>query len=360
MQNNTEHENSLGRAKAKPEVIKLGFDLHARQVTECRQLDGSTPKPAQKWDPWKLLDQVEEWVKAGINVYSCYEAGACGYWYHRELVKRGAINFVVAPRPLENQRHKQQKTDRLDARALLDNLERFLRGNREAMSVVTVPTAVQEQQRSVVRYREQLMRNRRRAEARGRALALTQGILAPAGWWRPRAWQEFKTQLPDWIVCQLEHWQQEALGIDTQERQVRHQLEKMLAIELPIGVGALSWITLELELRGWERFKNRRQIASFTGLCPGIHNSNGRGREGRINRCGNPVVRYILIEMVWRLVRWQPDYPPLQKLRRTPSKRGKRRLVVAAARRLAIDLWRWRTARASAEKLGLALPCPKR
>ena len=37
----------------------------------------------------------------------------------------------------------------------------------------------------MVRYREQLMRNRRRAEARGRALALTQGILAPVGWWRP-------------------------------------------------------------------------------------------------------------------------------------------------------------------------------
>jgi hypothetical protein len=42
----------------------------------------------------------------------------------------------------------------------------------------------------------------------------------------------------------------------------------MLTIELPIGVGALSWITLELELRGWERFKNRRQIASYAGLCP--------------------------------------------------------------------------------------------
>jgi hypothetical protein len=90
-----------GEAKAKPEVIKLVLDLHARQVTECRQLDGSTPKPAQKWDLWKLLDKVEEWVKAGIKVYSCYEAGACGYWYHRELINRGAVNFVVAPRPLD-------------------------------------------------------------------------------------------------------------------------------------------------------------------------------------------------------------------------------------------------------------------
>src|SRR5215470_30211 len=97
---NDNHDQATdGEAKAKPEVIKLGLDLHARQVTECRQLDGSTPKPPQKWDPSKLLNQVEEWVKAGIKVYSCYEAGACGYWYHRQLVKRGAINYVVAPGP---------------------------------------------------------------------------------------------------------------------------------------------------------------------------------------------------------------------------------------------------------------------
>ena len=154
--NNNHNQASDGEAKAKPEVIKLGLDLHARQVTECRQLDGSTPKTAQKWGPWKLLNQVEEWVKAGIKVYSCYEAGACGYWYHRELIKCGAINYVVAPRRLENQRSKHQKTDRLDARALLDNLESYLRGNRHAITIVAVPSPEREQQRSVVRHREQL------------------------------------------------------------------------------------------------------------------------------------------------------------------------------------------------------------
>ena len=68
------------------------------------------------------------------------------------------------------------------------------------------------------------------------------------------------------------------------------------------------------------------------------------------------MVRYTLIEMVWRLLRWQPDYPPIKKLRSTVSKRGKRRFVVAAARGLAIDLWRWATGRASAQALGLLLP----
>jgi hypothetical protein len=71
------------------------------------------------------------------------------------------------------------------------------------------------------------------------------------------------------------------------------------------------------------------------------------------------VVRYMLVEMTWRLVRWQPDYPPIQKLRRgLLSKRGKRRLVVAAARRLAIDLWRLATGRATAPALGLQLSPP--
>ena len=131
--------------------------------------------------------------------------------------------------------------------------------------------------------------------------------------------------MPEWMGSQLKYWQEEALTTDAKERQVRRELEKMVSIELPIGVGALSWITLELEIRGWDRFQNRRQIASYTGLCLGIHNSNGRGREGHINRCGNSVVRYTLIEMVWRMTRWQPDYPPIKKLHTMVSKRGKRK-----------------------------------
>ena len=348
-------QSTAGAAQAKPEVIKLGLDLHARQVTACAQWDHSTPKPPQQWEPTKLLAQAEAWVKAGIKIYSCYEAGACGYWFHRELVKRGAINFVVAPGPLAPYRTKGQKSDRLDAPALVAQLDSYLRGNRHALSIVAVPSLQLEQQRSVVRHREQLMRHRRRAEAQGRALALTQGVIAPMGWWRPAVWAAFEAQLPDWLKPQLAYWQQSALALHTQERQVRYQLERMVEEALPVGVGALSWISLQLEIRGWERFENRRQIASYTGLCPGLHQSNGRGREGSINHCGNPVVRYLLVEMVWRLLRWQPAYPPLQKLRQATSRRARRRWAVAAARRLAIDLWRLATQRATPQELGLQM-----
>lgn len=72
------------------------------------------------------------------------------------------------------------------------------------------------------------------------------------------------------------------------------------------------------------------------------------------------MVRYTLIEMAWRMLRWQPDYRPLHKLQAALiSKRAKRRWIVAVARRLAIDLWRWATKRATAQELGLRLPSEK-
>ena len=44
MLKNIDNQTIDGEEKSNPEVIKLGLDLHAKQVTECRQLDGSTPK----------------------------------------------------------------------------------------------------------------------------------------------------------------------------------------------------------------------------------------------------------------------------------------------------------------------------
>jgi len=61
--------------------------------------------------------------------------------------------------------------------------------------------------------------------------------------------------------------------------------------------------------------------------------------------------------MVWRLMVWQPHYEPVRQLAAglVRSKRAKRRLVVKAARRLAIDLWRLSSGQTTAEKLGLVL-----
>jgi len=63
-------------------------------------------------------------------------------------------------------------------------------------------------------------------------------------------------------------------------------------------------------------------------------------RFGAIDRHGNKHVRVLLVEAVWRLLRWQPNWHArqkyLEKLRVGASL--KKRMAVALARQLAIDL----------------------
>jgi len=355
--NTNEVDNNPARAAVEPAVtIKLGLDVHAAKVAICVQVDGETPRPGQI----VASERVLGWIAAlrakhpGARVVSCYEAGPLGYHLHRQLVALGIDNLVVTPQRLDIDGRKL-KTDRLDARALVERLDRYERGNHHALGVVCVPTPEQEQARARVRLRAQLGATRRKHEARGRSILLAQGIRVRGPWWRPRAWSDLAPTLPPWLRNIVSIWQQLALQADEQERKVRAELEAAAPHGLPRGLGALTWTVLAREILDWSRFNNRRQVASYTGLCPGISQSGERALYRGINRHGNPVIRHALVELVWRLARWQPEYPPVRRLLDADlTARMRRKAVVAAARRLAIDLWRIATGRSTPEKLGLS------
>jgi transposase len=341
--------------KAKAQEIKLGMDVHARNVVVSLQADGSLPMRGMKLESKEVLWLVKQLIAAGMKVSSCYEAGPCGHSLHRELTALGCRNFVVTPTALAD--GKKQKTDRLDAEALLDRLDRYLRGNSKAFTVNTVPTPEQEQLRSQSRLREQLKESRHQWEARGRSLMLFHGHHVTGKWWTAKRWVVLKGTLPEWLVAELELMRELLLGLDKREKEQRKELEEAAPKDLPVAVGALSWVTLEREVCSWGRFKNRRQVSSYTGLCPGVDQSGGSKRDGHINRHGNPRVRHLLLEMVWRLARWQPDYPPVRKLLESLGKTSsKKKHAVAAARRLAVDLWRLATKQTTAAKIGLRIP----
>ena len=337
-------------------VLRLGLDMHYRQVTMAMQEDGGRIKAVGKMSHGAFWSWVNKKLKEGWQIESCYEAGASGYWLHRQLEQIGVQNLVVVPKAM-GQGGQKQKTDKRDSGMLCDALDRYLGGQDKALSVVAVPSLEQEQKRALIRNHLQIMADRGRFEARGKGLLCAQGIEVHGRWWKGKAWQELKTNplVADWMWEQLEDWRRKVLSAQEQQEGLRERIEALAPQSLPKGVGAYSAAVLEYEMKGFARFKNRRQVASYTGLCPGIHLSDGRGKEGSINRCGNPRVRWTLVEMVWRLSFWQPQYGPVRRLASGLAKRAKKRLVVAAARRLAIDLWRLATGQTTPEKLGLVM-----
>ena len=122
---------------------------------------------------------------------------------------------------------------------------------------------------------------------------------------------------------------------------------------------------LDREIGSWSRFKNRRHVASYTGLVPSEDSSGERRHRGAITKHGNPRVRHILIEASWRLQQFQPDYKAVKSRRaaldtakRKGDKPTRKKLCVGLARQFIVDWWRIRTGRTTPEKLGLQMSWP--
>jgi transposase len=342
-------------AKEERGKVKLGLDVHAEQITVCRQEGDLGPQPAQKMGWERALKWIGGLVGEGCEVWSCYEAGPCGYHLHRSLEALGVSNIVVAPRRWDES-GQRVKTDHRDAKELVDRLDRYLRGNTKVFSVVRVPSPEQEQRRAMTRQRDSVQKERNRCVVRGHGMMLSQGVQAPSGWWKPERWMELRKQLPPWLGEQLTLWQQKAQSFDKDLAELNGQVAAQSAGQaLPKGLGSLTSALLGAEILDWSRFKNRRQVGSYTGLCPSENTSSKRRKQGSINKHGNPRIRHHLVEAVWRLEKWQPDYPPIKKLHEAQGSRARKRAAVAAARRLAVDLWRIETGQCSAQKLGLTL-----
>jgi transposase len=350
-------EKRCNQPTEKASTIKLGLDVHADSVSVVRQIDGALPQPAQKFTWQKFWTWVAKQLQLADKVYSCYEAGPFGYGTHRQLSDLGITNIVVRPQDWD-ELGKGVKTDKSDALALTQRLERYVAGNTQAFAVVAVLTPEEEIARSESRQREQIRKNRQQVEAQGRSMMLYYGVREKGRWWGAKRWAQIRSQLPEGIRSMVEVFQQLALSLDRKVKEITAAIEKQASKNRPKGYGGLTSEVVQREVVNWERFKNRRQIASITGLCPGVHSSGNKQQQRSVTKHGNPRMRKALIELAWRMIRYQPDYLPVKRWMSelaAPKSGARKKAVVAIVRHLAIDLWRLNTGRAKAEDLGLLM-----
>src|SRR3984893_19154099 len=111
-----------------------------------------------------VLDLIEahrqKWsLLAGVRVVVSYEAGQEAFWICRALRAQHVECYVVDPASIPVQRHKRRaKTDRLDAIKLVINLRAWLRGERDLMHVIHVPSPQDEASRQLMRDRGQMQK----------------------------------------------------------------------------------------------------------------------------------------------------------------------------------------------------------
>jgi transposase len=177
-------------------------------------------------------------------------------------------------------------------------------------------------------------------------------------WWKGSIWLHIIQRMPPWVVAQLESWKKLIELTEKEALEKEAQLKAAAAQELFFGEGELTHELLARELFDPQRFKNGRQVGNYFGLCPSESTSDQRRRMGSITKHGNPRLCRLMVELAWRVSRFQRQSravrqwaPVLENPKASAAARKK--AIVGLARRLSVDLWRIATGRVKVEELGL-------
>jgi transposase len=346
------------RISKKAGLIKIAIDMHLKSYRVVRQIEGSSPQPAQKFSPEGFFLWLEKQQGLGERVVVCYEAGCFGYEPARQMQALGVEVYVIAPQNWD-EAGKRQVNDKHDAQVMCRRLSEYLCGHGKALSIVRIPTREEEAARAQGRMRDQLRGELRRMQAMGRSLLLQQRMAVSGRWWSGTSWLRIKKGAPGWLLALLERWKTLIERVEEQAQEIEAELRGEAPLqELLFGEGELTHQLLGRELIDPQRFRNARQVGNYFGLCPSESSSAERRRLGSITKHGNPRLRRLMVELAWRMSRFQPRY---QAVRRWAAvledpKAGaatRKKAIVALARRLAVDLWRIATGRLRPEDLGL-------
>jgi len=306
---------------------------------------------------------AKQWFGLPVTtlVRSCYEAGRDGFWLHRHLTSTGMDNRVVDSSSIEvNRRQRRAKSDGLDVRKLLAMLVRYHAGESKVWSVVRVPTVDEEDRRQLHRELRTLKKERARVTNRIQGLLANQGIRVPKSrdlgallegmrvWdgsplptgLRARLQREWEhAQFLHGKIVELERERQQAIRHD--RGQAIEKVRQLLRLRALGPSGA--WVYVN-EFFGWRQFRNRKEVGAAAGLTPTPYQSGHGSREQGISKAGSRHIRAVAIEMAWCWLRYQPG----SRLSRWYQKRfghggprARKVGIVALARKLLIELWRF-------------------
>jgi transposase len=320
---------------------------------------------------WALIERERAALqRAGwreVRVVTCYEAGRDGFWLHRFLVAQGAESHVVDPGSiLVNRRARRAKSDRLDVESLLRVVIRHDAGDCSLGRMVVVPSIAEEDARRPGRERQRLLSERTAHNNRTQALLALHGVygyrpLRSDRWVRlaglrradgeplPAQLQEevarelHRLEFVDGQIAAVEKQRAAALATAPAADDAARQVQDLERFR---GIGIEFATTLVREVY-YRQFANRRKVGSFVGLTASPFRSGGMDHEQGIAKAGNRRARSTAIELAWLWLRHQPDSALScwfhARLGTSKSRRLKRILIVALARKLVVALWRYLT-----------------
>lgn len=354
-------------------TLVVVLELSGKSWEVGASVPGVSRRPLRKIAVGDIADvfkAITQWTaEAGkmghqvMRVVVGYEAGRDGFWIARALQEQGIEAYVLHPASIAVERRgRRVKTDRIDIDLLLGTLLGWLRGEPRRCTMAPIPTEAEEDRREPGRERESLVVARLKVENQIGSLLVRYGITG----FKPRlkkAAQQLEelrtaggTALPSQTMERLRRLMVQHRLLTEQMKEIETARQQVVVAPTPgrfermiqllvrlvgLGVETATVLTHELFSR---TFRDRKALAAFVGLTGTPFNSGGSAREQGISKNGNPRVRRIMTQLMWRWIRFQPESALTKWFQeRTGGAKGrmKKIMAMALARKLLVALWRY-------------------
>lgn len=307
------HKQVREKLDFRGEPIYVGIDVHKKQwnvfiMSRLKEHKGFAQPPEAA-----ALGNYLRSNFPGGTYYSVYEAGFCGFWPHRDLMKEGIHNIVVNPADVPSMdKEKKNKSDKVDCRKLCRSLRS---GDLEP---IHIPDLVELEERELVRVRMKLVRDERRCRCRIKGMLNLYGIPMPSSGWTIAfmSWLKGQKLTTTSGTFALQAIVQELELTSGLKKQVSRQLRILIkddkyaeAIKLLCGipgVGLITALTFFTELGDTSRFKRVGQLCKYIGLVPCLHGSGDKEHVGNLTPRQNSQIMSVLIESTWSAVGKDP------------------------------------------------------
>ena len=311
--------------------VFAGLDYHQDSVQVCvMDASGVVLKNDSYRNDAEVIGKVVE--KYGVEVRAGIESCTGAASLADVLATRPGWTIDLAhPGFVSRMKQNPDKTDFGDAQMLAD-LERV----GYLPKVWLAPQEVRELRR-LVRYRQQLVDERRRVKLRISALLRDQRVRCPfrsssLGWVK---WLKTTKEVSEETRWILKRHARRVDGLDGDIAEVEARLIRLTkkdtlvnALQKQKGIGQVTAWTMRAEVGRFDRFRTGKQLARFCGLTPRNASSGQRQADAGLISAGNRQLRSTLIEAAHRLIRHEDSW---KRFANKLMDRGKPKCVAVAA-----------------------------
>jgi transposase len=297
--------------------IYCGIDIHKKSWSICLRNAERELKVFSQNPDAHLLSQFLKKYYPNAYISIAYEAGFCGYWPQQVFTAEGLDCKVINPSDIpQPDKSRRYKTDPVDCRKLAVELSKGF------LNSIHIPLQSTIESRSLVRTRQQLVKDQTRYKNRILSFLNFFGINVPEGYKKST---HFSKQFISWLeqlsmgtsskaalqvkINVLKSIREQLLITNRQLRSLAEsakykQLIKLL-MSIP-GIGTQSALILATELEEIQRFKNFDHLASYVGFKPDVYSSGEKNVVKGITHQCNRLVRETLVECAWMAIGKDP------------------------------------------------------